>query len=58
MQAQAHYDHYTRYEGWIDEETTTLALELQQRLALGARHDIVWGPGARTAAAPASTVRS
>jgi iron complex outermembrane receptor protein len=40
---QAYYDHYHRLDAGLDEDRQTVDLDGQQHIALGGRHDLVWG---------------
>jgi iron complex outermembrane receptor protein len=40
---QAYYDHYHRLDAGLDEHRHTVDLDGQQHVALGGRHDLVWG---------------
>lgn len=47
MTLQAYYDHVEQGDGFGQEIRNTFDVDLQHRLALGARNDIVWGAGYR-----------
>ena len=40
---QAYYDHFDRLDEAIDEKLTSVDIDFEHHLALGSRHDIVWG---------------
>ena len=44
---QAYYDKYNRHEQGGLEQRATFDLDFQQHLAIGARHNVVWGLGYR-----------
>lgn len=47
MQLQIYYDHFDRVDQAIDETLDTFDVDFQHHLAIGSRHDIVWGLGYR-----------
>ena len=51
---QAYYDTYQRTEFGVREDIRTFDLDFQDHLALGARHDVVWGSGYRVTASSAA----
>ncbi len=40
---QAYYDHFNRLDEAIDEKLSTFDVDFEHHLAVGSRHDIVWG---------------
>ena len=49
LSVQAFVDHVEQGDGFVGEKRDTFDVELQHRFALGARNDVMWGVGYRSA---------